>query len=204
MRLLTPAYAAANAANRVIVITAGLSPTGVTDGHSADDVEYLQWLFDAGLKGGITTTCSARTATPRRPKSTSAFGSLPDFPHPSFYFRRIEQLRDVQVKNGDADKPDLAARVRLDRGHDPPQLRLVRGQRGQEGQQHHHRRSSTRAQHWSPWIGVMTLWTLPDPDLDDRARGVLVGDRQPRRHAAGRLQATQRSALERRAALSLK
>ena len=51
-----------------------------------------------------STTCSARTATPRRPKSTPPSARCPDFPHPSFYFRRVEQLRDVMVKNGDADK----------------------------------------------------------------------------------------------------
>ena len=49
MRLLALAYTAAKAADpAVTVVTAGLSPTGVTDGHAADDVQYLQWLYDAG------------------------------------------------------------------------------------------------------------------------------------------------------------
>ena len=29
---------------------------------------------------------------------------MPNFPHPSFYFRRVEQLREVMVRNGDSAK----------------------------------------------------------------------------------------------------
>src|SRR4029077_16677884 len=41
VRLLDGAYRAAHAADPdIVVISAGLSPSGVTDGHSADDVQY--------------------------------------------------------------------------------------------------------------------------------------------------------------------
>ena len=36
--------------------------------------------------------------------------------HASFSFRRVEQLRDVMVRNGDARQAGLAAGVRLDLG----------------------------------------------------------------------------------------
>jgi hypothetical protein len=51
MRLLTLAYRAADRQSNVTVVTAGLPPTGVKT-HAVDDA-ILQWLFDAGLKGGI-------------------------------------------------------------------------------------------------------------------------------------------------------
>ncbi|HET6316164.1 MAG TPA: hypothetical protein VFG86_06885, partial [Chloroflexota bacterium] len=103
VRLLDLAYKAAKAADpSVIVISAGLSPTGVTDGHAADDVEYLQWLFDAGLKGKYDVL--GAHGNTQAPEVDAAFGSLPNFGHASFYFRRIEQLREVMVRNGDADR----------------------------------------------------------------------------------------------------
>src|SRR5713226_8600173 len=103
VKLLGVAYTAAKAADpNVIVVTAGLSPTGVTDGHSADDVQYLQWLYDAGLQGKYDVL--GAHGNTQAPEVDAAFGSIANFPHPSFYFRRIEQLREVMVKNSDADK----------------------------------------------------------------------------------------------------
>ena len=106
------AYAAAKSADpSVTVITAGLSPTGVTNGHSADDVQYLQWLYDAGLKGhydvlGAHPGSNNNSADQHLPDNPGA-GHCPDsilLVHPelegtcwntdnSFYFRRVEDLR---------------------------------------------------------------------------------------------------------------
>ncbi|HEY0582239.1 MAG TPA: hypothetical protein VGE94_08645, partial [Chloroflexota bacterium] len=80
VRLLGLAYGAAKAADpSVTVITAGLSPTGVTNGHSADDVQYLQWLYDAGLKGNYDVLGAHGNV--QAPEVEAAFGSLPNFPH---------------------------------------------------------------------------------------------------------------------------
>jgi hypothetical protein len=161
VRLLSLAYSAAKTTDPgVTVISAGLSPTGVTDGHSDDDVQYLQWLYDAGLKGHFDVL--GAHGNTQAPDVDVAPGSLHDFPHPSFYFRRVEQLRDVMVKNGDSDK-----RVWLlefgwtsDRLHpnyawfavseDKKAANIVKA-------------LQYARQYWQPWIGVMTLWTLPDP-----------------------------------------
>jgi hypothetical protein len=105
VRFLGMAYRAAHAANpNIIVITAGLSPTGVKNADAWDDAEYLQWLFDAGLKGGVNYDVLGAHGNTQAPCVSCDFNSLPAFGHPSFYFRRIEQLRDVQVKAGDADR----------------------------------------------------------------------------------------------------
>jgi polysaccharide biosynthesis protein PslG len=161
VRLLSAGYQAAKAADpSVIVVSAGLSPTGVTDGHSADDVLYLQWLYDAGLKGKYDVL--GAHGNTQAPEVDAALGSLPQFPHPSFYFRRIEQLREVMVRNGDSDK-----RVWLlefgwtsDKVHpnyswfavteDKKASNIVKA-------------FQYARDHWQPWIGVMTLWTMSDP-----------------------------------------
>ena len=46
------------------------------------------------------------------------------------------------------------------------------------------RRSSTPRQHWSPWIGVMTLWTLADPTWTPADEKYWWAIDESRRHAA--------------------
>ena len=163
VRLLTLAYRAAHSASpTVVVITAGLSPTGVKTSEAWDDAEYLQWLFDAGLKGGVNYDVLGAHGNTQAPCVECDFNSLPAFGHPSFYFRRVEQLRAVQARNGDTDR----------------QMWLL--EFGWTADQIHPNYSwfavseDTKAsnilkafqyakQHWAPWIGVMTLWTLSDP-----------------------------------------
>jgi polysaccharide biosynthesis protein PslG len=103
VRLLNGAYAVAKAANpELVVVSAGLSPTGVTDNHSADDLQYLQWMYDAGLQGKFDAP--GAHANTQAPDPLVPLNSLKDFPHPSFYFRRIEQLRQVMMDRGDASR----------------------------------------------------------------------------------------------------
>jgi hypothetical protein len=162
VRLLGGAYSAAKAADpNVVVITAGLSPTGVTDGHAADDVTYLQWLFDAGLKGKYDVL--GAHGNTQAPEVDAAFGSLPSFPHPSFYFRRVEQLRDVMVRNGDADKRVWLLEFGWTSDSLHPNYAWFAVSEEKKASnilkafQYAH-------DHWQPWIGVMTLWTLADPN----------------------------------------
>jgi hypothetical protein len=161
VRLLDGAYQAAHAANpSIIVISAGLSPNGVTDGHSADDVQYLQWMYDAGLQGKFDVL--GAHANTQAPEVGVPLGFLKAFPHPSFYFRRIEQLREVMVHRGDAAKQMWLTEWgwTADTVHkayawfavteDKKAANIV------EGFQY-------ARENWSPWIGVMAVWTLPDP-----------------------------------------
>jgi hypothetical protein len=164
VRLLTMAYQAAKTANPTLtVVTAGLSPTGVTDGHAADDVQYLQWLFDAGLKGGVNYDVLGAHGNTQAPEVDVALNSLPAFGHPSFYFRRIEQLREVQVKNGDANRQIwlLEFGWTADKIHPNYSWFAVSEEKKAENIV---KAFQYARQHWSPWIGVMTLWTLSDPN----------------------------------------
>ena len=56
--------------------------------------------------------------------------------------------------------------------------------------------------HWAPWIGVMYVWTLPDPTWDTEPRGILVGDRRSRWHPAGGLHTDSDRSPERFAAVN--
>ena len=163
VRFLTLAYRAVHAAQpNIVVITAGLSPTGVRTSDAWDDAEYLQWLFEAGLKGGVNYDVLGAHGNTQAPEVEVALNSLAAFPDASFYFRRVEQLRAVQVKAGDsawqiwflefgwtADKihPQYAwFAVAEDKKAD----NIVKA-------------FQYANKNWAPWMGVMTLWTLADP-----------------------------------------
>ncbi|MBV9169792.1 MAG: hypothetical protein JOZ81_06890 [Chloroflexi bacterium] len=161
VRLLGGAYTAAHAADPdVIVISAGLSPTGITDAHSADDLEYLGWLYSAGIKGKFDAL--GVHANTQAPEVAVPLGSLKDFPHPSFYFRRVEQLRDAMVKNGDTAKPIWL--VEWGWTSDTQHAAYAWFAVSEEKKGDNIIQAFTYArEHWQPWIGVMSLWTLPDP-----------------------------------------
>ena len=197
VRLLSGAYTAAKAADPgVTVITAGLSPTGVTNGHSADDVQYLQWLFDAGVKGHYDVL--GAHGNTQAPEVDAALGSLHDFPHPSFYFRRIEQLRDVMVKNGDADKRVWLLEFGWTSDSLHPNYSWFEVSEDKKATNILKALQYAR-QNWQPWIGVMTLWTLPDPtwttDREEYWWAITNSDGTPRAAYTSLLQARHAGAL---------
>ena len=163
VRFLGLAYTAAHAAQpNIVVITAGLSPTGVKTSDAWDDAEYLQWLFDAGLKGGVNYDVLGAHGNTQAPEVEAELNSLPAFGDASFYFRRVEQLRAIQVKAGDADRQIwfLEFGWTADKVH--PDFAWFSVTEDKKAENIVKAYAYAR-QHWSPWIGVMTVWTLADP-----------------------------------------
>jgi hypothetical protein len=164
VRLLRGAYRAAHAADpNIVVVSAGLSPTGVTDAHSADDLEYLKWMYRGGLSGAFDAL--GVNANAQAPVVAAAFGSLKDFPHPSFYFRRVEQLRQVMVDNGDTAKKIWLLEWGWTADTVHPAYKWFAVTEKAKGDNVVEALKYARA-NWNPWIGVMVLWTLADPSWD--------------------------------------
>jgi hypothetical protein len=161
VRLLKLAYNAAKGAEpSVTVIAAGLSPTGTADGFAQPDDVYLQWMYSQGARGFFDVM--GANANVQCPCVDAATGSRSDFNHPSFYFRRVEQLRDIMVRNGDADKQIWL----LEFGWTTDKIHPSYGWYSTD--------ETTKSDlivqafkyakaGWAPWIGVMTLWTISDP-----------------------------------------
>jgi hypothetical protein len=161
VRLLGGAYQAAHAADpSIVVLTAGLSPNGVTDGHSADDLEYLKWMYAAGLRGKFDAL--GAHANTQAPEVSVPLGVLKDFPHPSFYFRRIEQLRQLMVDSGDAPKQVWLTEWGWTADTVHPAYKWFAVTEDKKASNLVDAFQYAR-QNWTPWIGVMTVWTLPDP-----------------------------------------
>ncbi len=164
VRLLGGAYAAAHTADpNIVVLSAGLSPTGVTDGHSADDVEFLSWMYRAGLKGKFDVL--GAHANSQAPEVAAPLASLRDFPHASFYFRRVEQLRQVMTENNDGARQIWLVEWGWTADKVHPAYSWFAVSEDQKAQNIVTGWQYAR-EHWTPWMGVMVLWTFSDPTWD--------------------------------------
>jgi hypothetical protein len=105
--------------------------------------------------------CSARSF------STWSRAGSPAFPHPSFYFRRIEQLREAQVANGDGDRQIWLLEFGWTSDQVHPAYSWFAVSEDQKAQNIVAAYQYAR-QAWKPWIGVMALsdptWT---PDREE-------------------------------------
>jgi len=112
--LLSAAYGAIKTADpSIIVISGGPTPAGDVPGAAVDDINYLNAMYAAGLKGvsdaigahpsGYNCPASADWQTVTDP--TAIFRGPSDNRHHSWCFRgTMEGYREAMVANDDADK----------------------------------------------------------------------------------------------------
>jgi polysaccharide biosynthesis protein PslG len=165
VRLLQVGYEAAKRADRgVVVITGGLSPTGTDNDEARPDDLYLQWMYDAGAKPyfDVLGAHGAGYKAPPTVAPDEAAGSPLYGGHRFFTFRRIEDLRNVMVANGDEGKQVWL--LEFGWTSDPVNPAYAWHQVTEEQKAEYLVGAfQWAAQNWAPWIGVMTLWNLPDP-----------------------------------------
>jgi hypothetical protein len=145
----------------ITIISSGLAPTGTADGTAMPDDVYLQWLYEDGLANysdGIGLIANGFGIPP----STPVMG-LPSHNHPSFYFRHIEQMHDIMVLNGDPFTPVWIMEHGYTTDNRPGSpyawhavSEEVKGQYIVEAVQY-------ARTNW-PWVAVLTIWTLADPE----------------------------------------
>ena len=149
----------------VTILSAGLAPTGTADGTAQPDDVYLQWLYSEGLgrfTDGIGMIANGFGIPPETPLMSD-----PNRPHPSFYFRHLEQMRELMVANGDANKQAWV----MEHGYnttntaDPSSAYNWHAVPSEQTKGEYIVRALAYAkQNWQPWIAVMTIWTLSDPE----------------------------------------
>jgi hypothetical protein len=161
VQMLKEAYQVAKRADPgVTVISAGLSPTGIADGSAQPDDVYLRWLYEAGAQRYFDVL--GANANVQCPCVEAAPGSAEGFKHPSFYFRRVEQLREIMVEHGDADKQIWLMEFGWTTDTVHPAYAWYATTENKKADLIVEAFQYAR-QNWAPWIGVMTLWTIADP-----------------------------------------
>jgi len=170
VKLLHTAYAAIKQADpHAMVISGGLSPTGTWNQESRPDDWYLESMYIAmgGSSEGYFDVLGAHGAGYISPPETDpavveadpALGG-----HRSMAFRRVEDLRAIMVKYGYEDKQ--VALLEFGWTSDPrPDSPYHWHAVSEETKADYFVRAYQYArQNWSPWIGLMSLIYVADPD----------------------------------------
>ncbi len=187
---------------RAVVIFGALTPTGVNDpGLAIDDVTYLRQIyainngeirqyFDALGAHGAGAGNSPDQLYPDQPGDGTCVPPYMDSRDcwrndPSFYFRRVEQLRAVMEQNGDSAKQMWLTEFGWPTATDAPGYeygKLISEQK----QGDYLVRAYQKGVNDYPWMGVMCVWnlnfqTIGLPSTDEKYPwAVLYPDYSPR------------------------
>lgn len=177
-----------------LVITAGLSPTTDLSANARADAVYLQELYDAGAKpwfdllgahaAGFKAPPEMDPAEVARRADLTNNDPSAEALRRSYAFRHVEDLREVMVRNGDADK--RIAILETGWTSDPRPDSPYRWHSVSEDEKAEYlQRAVTYAQeNWKAWLGPMIVWTLADPawepDQEQYWWAITAPDGQPR------------------------
>ncbi len=185
-QMLKMAYEAIKAVDPYpVIISAGLAPTTRNDAVARPDTYYIQEMYDAGAKPYFDALgahgagfASPPETDPAEVARTPGLANAGDFKPENnvseelrrvYCFRHVEDVRAIMVKNGDSDKQVVLLEFgwTIDPRPDSPyKWHAV----SPEQQADYFARAYQYAQaNWQPWIGVMSLiyvanpqWTLQD------------------------------------------
>jgi LysM repeat protein len=172
--LLKVAYQAIKQADpSAMVISAGLSPTSRWDDQAMPDEEFLKGMYAAGAKpyfdvlgahgAGYKVPPETDPSVVARDPALNNYDPSPEERKRIYCFRHVEDLRRVMVESGDGDKQIALLEFGWTSDEVHPEYAWFRVTEEQKGD-YLVRAYQYAKQHWSPWIGVMSLIYMPDPD----------------------------------------
>jgi len=148
----------------VLVLAAGLSPTETNDADAVPDDVFLQRMYDAGAKACFDVLGVHAPGFKAPPEmSPDQVAADPNYGgHRFFTFRRVEDLRNVMVRSGDAGRQVWLTEFgwTSDTVHPAYAWHAVSEQQKAD---YLVRAFQYARANW-PWIGVMCVWGLPRPD----------------------------------------
>jgi hypothetical protein len=168
VKLLKLCYNAVKAADpNAIIVSAGLSPTGTWNEEARPDDWYLRSMYVAmgGKSAGYMDVLGAHAPGFKyAPETDPAVVAREPHGQRAFCFRRVEDLRAIMVENGDTDRQ--VAILEFGWTSDPrPDSPYHWHAVSEEVKADYLVRAYRYAKaNWSPWIGVMTLIYVCDPD----------------------------------------
>jgi polysaccharide biosynthesis protein PslG len=168
-----------------IIISAGLAPTTRNDDVARPDTYYIQGLYDAGAKpyfdalgahgAGFASPPEtdpaevARTPGLANPGDFKAENNVPEELRRVYCFRHVEDVRAIMVKNGDTDKKVVLLEFGWTIDPRPDSPYKWHAVTPEQQAQYFVRAYEYARANWQPWIGVMSLiyianpqWTLQD------------------------------------------
>ncbi|MFB0546885.1 MAG: cellulase family glycosylhydrolase [Anaerolineae bacterium] len=173
--MLKVAYQAIKSADpNAMVISAGLSPTSRWDNVAMPDEEFLKGMYASGAKPYFDVL-GAHGAGYKVPPETdpSVVANDPVLhnydPSPPerkriYCFRHVEDLRRIMVENGDADKQIILLEFGWTSDPRPDSPYAWHAVSEREKADYLVRAYQYAKQNWAPWMGVMSLIYVCNPD----------------------------------------
>lgn len=171
VKLLKVAYEAAKKADpNAMIVTAGLSPTGTTSAEAKPDDVFLQDMYKAGAKDYFDAL-GAHAAGFKAPPETSPadLAANKDLGGQRFFgFRRVEDLRQIMVQNGDDKKQVMVLEMGWTTDNRPGSPYAWHAVTEKEKGDYIVRAYQYAQKNWSPWIGMMSSIYISDPNWTNK------------------------------------
>jgi len=166
VELLRACYVGIKTADpHALVISAGLAPTGNGPPEAMPDIEYLVGMYEAGAAPYFDLLGAHAPGFKAPPEmSPDEVAAAPEYGGQRFFcFRHVEDVRQVMERYGDGDKQ--VAVLEMGWTTDPVHPAYAWFAVTEEQQAEYLVRAFRFArEHWSPWIGLMTVISIADPE----------------------------------------
>ncbi|HQE93431.1 MAG TPA: hypothetical protein PLH19_10450 [Anaerolineae bacterium] len=150
-----------------LVISAGLAPTGSGPPEAIPDVDYLIGMYEAGAAPYfdlLGLNAPGYKAPPEVSPDEAANPENGYGGHPVFCFRHVEAMRAIMEQYGDGATQVAILEFGWHTDNRPEHPDYAWFAVTPEQQADYLVRAFRYArEHWSPWIGPMFVWNLPDP-----------------------------------------
>jgi hypothetical protein len=165
VELLKACYASIKRADPdALVISAGMAPTGTWTEQVMPDDMFLERMYQAGAAPYFDILGAHAPGFKAPPEaSPGEVAAKPELGGQRFFcFRRVEDLRAIMVRYGDADKQ--VAVLEMGWTTDPIHPEYAWHAVDEQTQADYLVRAFKFARdNWSPWISIMTVIGFPDP-----------------------------------------
>jgi len=173
--MLKAGYEAVKAADpAALVVSAGLAPTSRWDDVAMPDLEFLRGMYAAGARPYFDLLGAHGAGFKVPPETDPAVVASDPVLHnndPSpehlkriYCFRHVEDIRQVMVDNGDSDKQVVLLEFGWSTDPRPDSPYHWHAVTDFEQGEYLVRAYQYAKEHWSPWIGLMSLIYLPNSD----------------------------------------
>jgi len=149
------------------VVSAGLTPTGTQPPVAIPDDVYLEQMYQAGAKNyfDILGVHAAGYRAPPEVSPDEAAANKEAYGGERFFtFRRVEDLRRIMVKYGDENKQVAVLEFGWTSDPRPDSPYSWHAVTEEQKGAYAVRAYQWAKKNWAPWIGVMILIYIADPD----------------------------------------
>jgi len=155
-----------------MVVSAGLAPTTASGAIATPDMDFLRQVYALGAKNyfdALGAHGAGYKAPPEMSPDEVAYNSNYNHGEPGvgriYCFRHVEDLRRIMVENGDADKQVVLLEFGWTIDPRPGSDWYWHSVLDEQLQGDYLVRAYQWAKNnWSPWIGLMSLIYIADPD----------------------------------------